>query len=73
MLIQENKMLIHTSKYQDQIFYLYDIMQLLWPRNCPNINMIEFYWIWMQQTIMKKVYIKLIIIEKSDGKKLGTN
>lgn len=54
MLIQENKTPSYISKFQDKIFQLHDIMQLLWLGNSPNMNMIELCWPQMKQTITPK-------------------
>lgn len=44
MLVQDDKVPIHASKYQDEIFWLQDIMQLLWLGNSSNMNIIEPCW-----------------------------
>lgn len=54
MLIQKDKTLVHASKYQDEVFWLHNIMQLLWPGNSPNMNMIELCWPQIKQTTTKK-------------------
>ena len=41
MIVQEDKAPSHNSRYQAEIFSLYDIMRLLWPGNSPDLNMIE--------------------------------
>lgn len=44
MLVQEDKTLAHASKNQDEVFQLHDILQLFWPSNSPDINMIKLCW-----------------------------
>ena len=54
MLVQENKALAHASKYQDEVFWLYDILRLLWPSNSPGMSIIELCWPWMKRITTKK-------------------
>lgn len=54
MLVQEDKAPAHASKYQDEIFRLYDIMRLLWPGNSLDMNMIKSCWPSMKRTTIKK-------------------
>ena len=44
MLVQEDKTLAYASKYQDEVFQLHDILQLFWPNNSLDINMIKSCW-----------------------------
>ena len=44
MIVQEDKAPSHNSRYQAEIFSLYNIMRLLWPGNSPDLNMIEPCW-----------------------------
>lgn len=41
MIVQEDKALSYSSKYQDEVFSAWKIMQLIWLRNSPDLNMIE--------------------------------
>lgn len=53
MIVQEDKKPSHNSKYQAEIFSLHDIICLLWPRNSPDLNMIEPCWSWLKRKICK--------------------
>ena len=54
MLLQEDKVPAHASKYQDEVFRLYDILRLLLSGNSPDMNMIEPCWPWMKRITTKK-------------------
>ena len=53
MIIQKDKALLHNSRYQAEIFTLYDIMRLLWFKNSSNLNIIELYWPWLKKKTCK--------------------
>jgi hypothetical protein len=44
-LVQEDKAPAYASKWQAPFFNLHEVLQLLWPGNSPNLNMIKPCWI----------------------------
>ncbi len=53
MIVQEDKAPSYNSKYQAEVFSLYEILRLLWPENSPDLNMIEPCWPWMKRETCK--------------------
>ncbi len=53
MIVQEDKASSNNSKYQAEVFSLHEILCLIWPRNSPDLNMIELYWPWMKRETCK--------------------
>lgn len=41
MLVQEDIALAHTSKYQDEVFKLHDLLRLLWLNNSLDMNILK--------------------------------
>ena len=54
ILVQKDKAPAHISKYHNEVFWLYNIIRLLWPGNSPDMNMIEPYWPLMKRITTKK-------------------
>ena len=52
-LVQEDRAPSHSSRYQQEVFDLQEIMRLLWPPNSPDLNMIEPCWFWMKRHTTK--------------------
>ncbi|KAF8849435.1 hypothetical protein BDZ45DRAFT_772968 [Acephala macrosclerotiorum] len=40
-IVQENNAFAHASRYQQEVYSLFEIMKLLWPSNSPDFNAIE--------------------------------
>ncbi len=53
MLVQEDKVPSHNSRYQVEIFSLHDLICLLWSGNSPDLNMIEPCWLWLKRETCK--------------------
>src|SRR5450432_3174202 len=53
-LIQEDGAPSHASRYQQEVFDLYEVARLLWPPNSPDLNMIEPTWFWMKRDTTKR-------------------
>ena len=53
-IVQEDKAPAHASKWQRPYFSFHEVLQLLWPGNSPDLNMIELCWIWMKRRTTKK-------------------
>ncbi len=45
----KNKASTHASKYQEPIYMEFDIIQMFWCGNSPNLNIIEPCWSWMKR------------------------
>jgi len=54
MWVQEDKAPAHASQYQQEVFNLWEIQRLLWPRNSPDLNAIEPTWFWMKRETTKR-------------------
>lgn len=54
IFVQKDKTLAHAYKYQDKIFWLYNIVQFLQSGNCPNMNIIKSCWPQIRQITIKK-------------------
>jgi hypothetical protein len=52
-LVQEDGAPSHSSRYQQEVFDLWEITRLLWPANSPDLNMIEPCWFWMKRYTTK--------------------
>ena len=48
-LMQEDGAPSHSSRYQQEVFDLWEVMRLLWLLNSPDLNMIEPCWFWMKR------------------------
>ena len=44
ILIQENNAPSHAYCYQHKVYELYNILQLIWPPNSPDLNIIKPCW-----------------------------
>ena len=53
-LVQEDRAPSHASRYQQEVFDIWEIQRLLWPSNSPNLNAIEPTWFWMKRETTKK-------------------
>jgi transposase len=53
-IVQEDGAPSHSSRYQQEVFDLWEIARLLWPPNSPDLNMIEPCWFWMKRHTTKK-------------------
>ena len=52
-LVQEDGAPSHASRYQQEVFDIWEISRLLWPPNSPDLNMIEPCWFWMKRHTTK--------------------
>src|SRR3984957_6579161 len=52
-LVQEDGAPSHSSRYQQEVFDLWEITRLLWPPNSPDLNIIEPCWFWMKRHTTK--------------------
>jgi transposase len=57
-LVQEDNAPAHASKYQVEVYALYEISRLLWPPNSPDLNMIEPCWWYMKRETTKNGPLK---------------
>src|SRR5271170_5385240 len=48
-IVQEDKAPAHASKWQAPYINFHEVLQLLWPGNSPDLNMIEPCWMWMKR------------------------
>ena len=53
-LVQEDNAPAHASKYQQEVFDLWEIQRLLWPRNSLDLNAIEPTWFQMKRETTKR-------------------
>lgn len=53
-VVQEDNAPSHASKYQVEVFDIWEITRLLWPGNSPDLNPIEPCWFWMKRETTKK-------------------
>jgi transposase len=53
-LVQEDGAAAHKSRFQHEVFNLWEIIRLLWPANSPDLNMIEPCWMWMKRETTNK-------------------
>ncbi len=53
MIVQEDKVPSHNSKYQAEVFSLREILRLLLPGNSSDLNMIELCSPWMKRETCK--------------------
>jgi transposase len=53
ILVQEDRAPSHSSRYQQEIFDIWEISRLLWPPNSPDLNMIELCWFWIKRQTTK--------------------
>ena len=51
--VQEDNASSYASRYQQEVYDLFEIMRLIWPANSPDLNAIEPTWFWMKRTITK--------------------
>ena len=49
MMVQENKAFSYSHKAQLKIFDFHKVMQMLWPGNLPDLNMIEPCWLYLKK------------------------
>jgi hypothetical protein len=54
MWVQEDKAPAHALQCQQEVFNLWEIQRLLWPRNSPDLNAIEPTWFWMKRETTKR-------------------
>jgi hypothetical protein len=52
--VQEDKAPTHASRYQQEVFDIWEIQRLLWLANSPDLNAIEPTWFWMKRETSKK-------------------
>jgi hypothetical protein len=57
-IVQEDKAPAHASRYQQEIFDIWEIQRLLWPGNSPDLNTIEPTWFWMKRETTKNGIIR---------------
>ena len=50
-IVQEDKAPSHAHNNQQEIFLIFDISQLLWPRNLPDPNIIKPAWLYIKEMI----------------------
>ena len=53
-IVQEDNAAAHASKYQAEIFDLWEVLQMVWAPNSPDLNAIEPCWFWMKKETTKK-------------------
>jgi hypothetical protein len=53
-LVQEDNASSYASRYQQEVFDLWEVLQLFWPRNSPDLNPIEPTWFWIKRETTKK-------------------
>ena len=53
-LVQEDGAPSHSSRYQQEVFDIWEILRLLWPPNSPDLNMIEPCWFQMKRQTTKR-------------------
>ena len=53
-IVQEDKAPAHASRYQQEIFDIWEIQRPLWPGDLPDLNSIEPTWFWMKRETTKK-------------------
>jgi len=52
--VQEDNAPAHASKYQGEVYNLWQIMKMIWPANSPDLNAIERCWFWMKKETTKR-------------------
>lgn len=52
--VQEDNAPSHASKYQGEVYSLWQIMKMIWPANSPDLNAIEPTWFWIKKETTKK-------------------
>ena len=65
ILVQEDNAPAHSSRYQQEVYDLYEVIRLLWPANSPDLNPIEPCWYWMKRKTTAKgpIYSKKQLTE----------
>ena len=58
IIIQEDKISLHTHHVQDAIYILHKVIQLLWAGNSPDLNMIELCWGHLKRITTEKDALK---------------
>ena len=58
-MIQEDGAPSHSSRYQQEVFDIWEIVRFLWLVNSPDLNIIEPCWFWMKRRTAEKGTIKL--------------
>jgi len=53
-LFQEDNAPFYASRYQQEVFDLWEVSRLFWPGNSPDLNAIEPTWFWMKRETTKK-------------------
>ena len=57
-LVQEDNAPSHLSRYQQEVFDLWEIYRLLQPGNSPDLNTIEPIQFWIKRETIKKGFIR---------------
>lgn len=53
-IVQEDKAPSHSSKYQNKVFFAWEIMRLIRPGNSLDLNTVEPCWPWMKRSTYEK-------------------
>ena len=52
-IVQEDNAPAHAHKHQGKVYNFWQVIQLLWPANSPDLNAIEPTWFWMKRQTTK--------------------
>jgi hypothetical protein len=52
-IVQEDGAPSHSSRYQQEVFDIWEVSRLLWPPNSPDLNVIEPCWLWIKRHTTK--------------------
>jgi transposase len=53
-IVQEDNAPAHASRYQQEVYDLWEIQKMFWPSNSPDLNAIEPTWFWMKRETTKR-------------------
>jgi transposase len=53
-IVQEDNAPAYASRYQQEVYDLWEIQKMFWPSNSPDLNAIEPTWFWIKRETTKR-------------------